>query len=122
MAGYRKLETELPFLKKVNIRDWNVLSVKGMIFRIVTAKILNTKPKKKLNSLRPGTKGFFTRGKWIIGYNFGTDDNTESKFDTHKELIVLNILKYEYCLNKSRDMSRDHFAKNCKLLNSWWPA
>ena len=47
MAGYRKLETELLFLKKINIRDWNVLSVKGMIFRFITAKILNTKQKKK---------------------------------------------------------------------------
>ena len=28
----------------------------------------------------------------------------------HKELIVLNISKYEYCVNKSRDMSLDHFA------------
>ena len=46
IAGYRKLETELLFLKKVNIRDWNVLSVKGMIFRIVTAKILYAKQKK----------------------------------------------------------------------------
>ena len=43
--GYRKLETELLFLKKLNIRNWNVLSVKGMIFRIVTAKILY-RPKK----------------------------------------------------------------------------
>ena len=117
MAGYRKLETELLFLKKINIRDWNVLSVKGMIFRIVTAKILNTK-QKKIISLRPGTKGFFTWGIWIIGYNFGIDDGTESKLGTHKELIVLNILKNEYCVNKSRD----HFAKNCKLLTNWWPA
>ena len=54
-------------------------------------------------------------------YNFGIDDGAESKFGTNKELIVLNILKYEYCVNKSRDMSRDHFAKNCKLLTNWWP-
>ena len=72
------------------------------------------------SSLRPGTKGF-TRGKWIIGYNFGIDDGTGSKFGTPKELIVLNILKYNYCVYKSRDMSRDHFAKNRKLLPSWWP-
>ena len=45
------------------------------------------------SSLRPGTKGF-TWGKWIISYNFGIDDGTESKFGTHKELTVLNILKY----------------------------
>ena len=49
------------------------------------------------SSLRPGTKGF-ARGKWIIGYNLGIDDATESKF---------GILKYEYC-----DVSRDHFAKS----------
>ena len=42
-----------------------------------------------------------------MGYNFGADHEAESKFGTHKELIVLNILKYEYCVNKSRGMSRD---------------
>ena len=36
-------------------------------------------------------------------------------------VIVLNILKYKYCVNKSGDMSRDHFAKNRKLLTNWWP-
>ena len=39
---------------------------------------------------------------------------------THKELIVLNILKYKYCVNQSH-MSRDHFAKNSKSLTNWWP-
>ena len=39
----------------------------------------------------------------------------------HKELIVLNILKYKYCVNKSGDMSRDCFAKNRKLSTNWWP-
>ena len=24
-------------------------------------------------------------------------------------------------VNKSREMSRDYFAKNCKLLTNWWP-
>ena len=24
------------------------------------------------------------------------------------------------CVNKSRDMSHDHFAKNRKLLTNWW--
>ena len=67
------------------------------------------------SSLRPGTKGFTCR-KWIIGYNFGIDDGTGSKFGTHKELIVLNILKYSYCVYKSRDMSRDHLAKNRKFI------
>ena len=49
----------------------------------------------------------------FIGYNFGIDDGPKSKlskFGTHKELIVLNILEYKYCVNKSRDLSRDHFA------------
>ena len=49
--------------------------------------------------------------------NLGIDDGAESKFGTHKELIVLNILKYIQRVN----MSRDHFAKNRKLLSSWWP-
>ena len=46
----------------------------------------------------------FTWQKWIIGYNFGTDDGAESKFGASKELMVLNILNYECCVNKSRDM------------------
>ena len=29
------------------------------------------------------------------------------------QLIVLNIIKYKYCVNKSRDMSRDHFVPFC---------
>ena len=27
------------------------------------------------------------------------DNGAESKFGTHKELIVLNILKYKHCVN-----------------------
>ena len=46
--------------------------------------------------LRPGTKGFPFR-KWFIGYNFGADYGPESRFGTHKELIVLKCLKYKYC-------------------------
>ena len=65
--------------------------------------------------LRPGTTGF-TCGKWFIGYNFGTDDGAELKFSTHKELIVLNILKYQYCVNEPRGTSGDHFAKNRLLV------
>ena len=42
-----KLETELHFRKDVNIGDWNVLSVWGMICRIATAKILYAKQNKK---------------------------------------------------------------------------
>ena len=48
----------------------------------------------------------------------GIDDGPDLKFATQKELIVLNILKYKYCVNKSRDMSRDHFAKKRKLLTN----
>ena len=70
--------------------------------------------------LRPGTKGF-SRWKWMIDYNFGIDDVAESKFGTHKELIVLNSLKCKYCVSKPHDMSSDHFVKNCKLLTTWWP-
>ena len=36
------------------------------------------------------------------------------KFRTHKSLTILNILKDKYCVNKSCDMSRDHFAKKLK--------
>ena len=72
------------------------------------------------SNLRPGTKGFTCR-KRFIGYNFGIDDGAESEFGTHKELTIINILKYKHCVNKSRDKSRDHFAKNRELLTSWWP-
>ena len=67
------------------------------------------------SSLSPGTKRFIF-GKWIIDYNFNIDDNAELKFGTLKELTVINILNYKYFVNKSRDMSRDHFPKNRKLL------
>ena len=50
----------------------------------------------------------------------GIDDRSESKFDAYKELIVFIILKYKYFVYKSRDISRDHFAKNRKLLTTWW--
>ena len=56
-----------------------------------------------------------------MGYNFGIDDGAEPQFGTNKELIVLNILRYKCCVNKSRDMSSDHFPNNCKLLTNWWP-
>ena len=32
-------------------------------------------------------------------------------FGTHNELIVINILKYGYCVNRPRDVSRDHFSQ-----------
>ena len=32
----------------------------------------------------------------------------------HKETIVFKIGMYKYCVNKSGDMSRDHFAKKFK--------
>ena len=70
--------------------------------------------------LKPGTWKF-TCGKRFIGFNFGIDDGAESKFGTHKDIIVLKILKYKYCVNQSRNMSREHFAKNRKLLTNWWP-
>ena len=60
----------------------------------------------------------FTRK--MIGYYFGTHYGAESNFAAHKELIALKILKYKYCVNKSRDISRDHFAKNLKKLTNWW--
>ena len=47
----------------------------------------------------------------MIDYNFGIDDVAESKFGTHKELIVLNIFNYKHCVNKSRDMSGDDLLK-----------
>ena len=37
--------------------------------------------------------------------NLGIDDGAESKFGTHKELIVLNILKYIQRVNMSRDVT-----------------
>ena len=79
-----------------------------------------TKLQSHSSSLRPVPK-VFTCWKWFIGYNFGIDDRTESNFGTHEELIVLNILKYKCCVNNSSDLSRDHFAKICKLLTNWWP-
>ena len=65
-------------------------------------------------SLRLGTK-WFTCRKWFIGYNFGKDDGAESKFGTHKELILLNIFKYICCANKAHDMSRVLL----KIVNYW---
>ena len=67
------------------------------------------------SSLRPGTKAI-TCGKWIIGHNFCIDDGTESKFGTHKELIVFNILKYKHCVNRSRIC---HVTILLKIVNYW---
>ena len=50
----------------------------------------------------------------------GIADRSESKFNAYKELIVFIILKYKYFVYKSRDISRDHFAKNRKLLTIGW--
>ena len=55
------------------------------------------------SSLRPWSNEF-TCEKWFTGYKFGIENGTESKFGTNKELIVLKILKFKYCVNKSRDM------------------
>ena len=60
----------------------------------------------------------FTCEKWYIGYNFGIDDGAGSEFGTYKELTVIDILKYKHCVNKSRDKSRDNFAKNRELLTN----
>ena len=58
----------------------------------------------------------------MISYNVGINDDAKSKFGTHNwELNVLNILKYKYCVNLSRDMSRDQFPKNRKLLTNGLP-
>ena len=74
------------------------------------------------SSLRPGTKGNLpVENELYIDDNFGKDDGAELKFGTLKELFVLNISSYKYCVNNSRDMSRGHFAKNRKLLTNWWP-
>ena len=54
----------------------------------------------------------------MIDYTNGFDECVGQLQRRLKELTVLNILKYEYCVNKSRD----HFAKNCTLLTNWWPA
>ena len=84
-------------------------------------KTLNkTKSSEKKNnpsSSRPGSNRFTRK---MISYYFGTHYGAASNFTAHKELIVLNILKYKYCVNRSRDISRDHFAKNLKKLTNWW--
>ena len=54
----------------------------------------------------------------MIDHTNGFDECVGQLQRRLKEHTVLNILKYEYCVNKSRD----HFAKNCKLLTNWWPA
>ena len=66
------------------------------------------------NTLKPGSNGF-TNGKRFIGYNFGTDYGAGIKIWHTKELIVVIILKYKYCVNRSRDVSQDHFSKNLKI-------
>ena len=63
----------------------------------------------------PWTKGFIC-GKCIIGYNYGIDDGAESKLGTHKELIVLNILKYKYWLNS---LVMCHVTILIKIVNYW---
>ena len=52
----------------------------------------------------------------ITGYdNFGIDDSAGSKIGIRKELIVLNIFKYKYCVDCV------NFARYRKLLTNWWP-
>ena len=50
----------------------------------------------------------------LLALNFGIDDGAGTKFGTLKELILFNIFKNYYRINKSRDMSLDHLAKNRK--------
>ena len=57
----------------------------------------------------------FTNGKWFIGYNIGTDYEAGIEIWHTKEIIVVKISKYKYCVNRSRDMSYDHFSKNLKI-------
>ena len=45
----------------------------------------------------------FVYGLLVGNYGYQTDSNGRSLSDN-----------YKYCVNKSRDMSRDHFAKNLK--------
>ena len=66
------------------------------------------------SSLRPGLRDLC---KMIYWPKLRHRRWAESKFRSHEELIVLNILKCKYCVNKSRD----HFTKNCKSLTNWWP-
>ena len=46
-----------------------------------------------------------------IGDNFSKDHGAESKFSTHNKLIVVNMLKHKYWVDRSRYLSRDHFVK-----------
>ena len=34
---------------------------------------------------------------------------------------IKKSLSLTFYVNKSRDISRDHFAKDRKLLTNWWP-
>ena len=69
------------------------------------------------SSLRPGTKGF-TCGKWFIGYNFGIDDGTESKFGSRKELIVLVKNIYSIIVVLTSHVIC-HVTILLKLVNYW---
>ena len=46
----------------------------------------------------------------VSAKHFGIDDGAGLKFGPHKELIIIDILKYKYCVNKSRYTSRDQFG------------
>ena len=54
----------------------------------------------------------WTMMNWL--YSVQIMELTQNLPQINKELIVLNILRCKYCVNKSRDMSRDHFSKNLK--------
>ena len=55
------------------------------------------------------------------GYNFGTNDEAESKVGPQKELVVLDIFKcIKYCVYKSCDISGDFFFFfNPQKLRNW---
>ena len=51
-----------------------------------------------------------------VTFEINLDDGAELRFGTNEEVIVLKILKFKWCVNWSRDISSDHFAKKRKLL------
>ena len=60
---------------------------------------------------------FGSCGKQFIGYNFGIEDGTESKFCTHKELIVLNMFKYNIVLWSHVICHLNHSSENPKWFS-----
>ena len=69
------------------------------------------------NTLKAGSNGF-TDEQWFIGYHVGTDYGAGIKIWHTNELFVVNISKDKYCVNRSRDISYDHFSKNLKIVKT----